>query len=57
MYWILDVRKRRLEVYSNPVNGAYTARTILGEADSAELVIAGQVVGRIPVADLLPRLP
>ena len=31
--------------------------TILGETDSADLVIAGQVVGQIAVANLLPRRP
>jgi Uma2 family endonuclease len=54
VYWIVNVRKRRLEVYENPVGGQYAAPRILGETDTVDLVIAGQVVGRIPVADLLP---
>ena len=54
-FWILDVRRRRLEVYSAPVEGAYPPPRILGETESVELVIDGVVVGRIAVADLLPR--
>ena len=54
VYWIVNVPKRRLEVYSNPTEGAYPAPTILAETESVELVIAGQVVGTIVVADLLP---
>lgn len=53
-YWILDLNLRRLEVYANPVAGAYPAPTILGETESVELVLDGQVLSRIAVADLLP---
>jgi Uma2 family endonuclease len=56
-YWIINVAARQLEVYSGPVAGAYPSPTILDESASVELVIDGQVVGRIPVADLLPRRP
>jgi Uma2 family endonuclease len=55
VYWIVNVPKRRLEVYANPAQGAYPPPTILDESASVELVIDGQVVGRIAVADLLPR--
>jgi hypothetical protein len=54
VYWIVNVADRQLEVYSNPAGGAYSAPTILGEAESVDLVIAGAVVGRIAVADRLP---
>jgi Uma2 family endonuclease len=54
-YWIVNVKGRQLEVYAHPTEGAYPAPTILGETESVELVIEGQVVGRIAVADLLPR--
>jgi Uma2 family endonuclease len=56
-YWIVNVPKRRLEVYAGPIGGRYPPPTILGETESVELVIAGQVAGRIAVADLLPRRP
>jgi Uma2 family endonuclease len=54
-YWIVNVADRQLEVYSNPVGGAYPAPTILGETESVELILDGQVVARIAVADLLPK--
>jgi Uma2 family endonuclease len=57
LYWIVNLVDRQLEVYANPIGGAYSAPTILGEMDTAELVIDGQVVARIAVADLLPRRP
>jgi Uma2 family endonuclease len=57
VYWILNVPGRRLEVYANPTNEAYPAPTILREGQSVDLVIAGQVVGQIPVANLLPTRP
>jgi Uma2 family endonuclease len=51
VYWLINIPDRQLEVY---MAGA-TAPVILGETDTVELVIAGPTVGRIPVADLLPR--
>ncbi len=54
VYWIVNIPKRRLVVYANPIGGQYPAPTILGETDSVDLVIASQVVGTIAVADLLP---
>jgi Uma2 family endonuclease len=54
VYWIVNASGRQLEVYSNPVGGQYPPPTILGETESVELIIAGAVVGRIAVADLLP---
>ena len=57
VYWIVDLVNRRLEVYAGPAGGAYPAPTILGESESVELVIDGRPLGRIAVADLLPRRP
>ena len=54
-YWIVNVPKRRLEVYSSPIGGAYPAPRVLGEGESVDLIIGGQIVGAIAVADLLPR--
>jgi Uma2 family endonuclease len=51
VYWLINIRDRQLEVYTP---GA-TAPVILAETDTVELVIGGQTVGRILVADLLPR--
>ena len=49
VYWLVNIPGRQLEVYAGG------ACTILGATESVELVIAGQVVGTIAVADLLPR--
>jgi Uma2 family endonuclease len=54
VYWIINLIDRQLEVYANPVGGVYPSPTILGERESVDLTIRGQVVGRIAVADLLP---
>ena len=57
VYWIVNVPRRRLEVYANPTAAGYPPPLILGESESVELTIGGQVLGRIPVADLLPPRP
>ena len=55
IYWIVNVAGRTLEVYANPIAGAFPAPTILTETESVELIIHGQPpVGQIAVADLLP---
>lgn len=51
VYWIVNIRDRQLEVYTA------AGRAVLGEADTADLIIDGQVVARIAVADLLPLPP
>jgi Uma2 family endonuclease len=55
VYWIVNLVDRQLEVYTSPTGGAYPAPTILGETQSVDLAIGGQVAGQIAVADLLPR--
>jgi Uma2 family endonuclease len=57
VYWIINLIDRQLEVYANPVGGAYPAPTILAETECVDLTIGGQVVGRIAVTDLLPSRP
>ena len=55
VYWIVNVVDRQLEVYANPTEGVYPDPTILAETATVDLILAGQVVAQIPVADLLPR--
>lgn len=50
-YWLLNVRDRQLEVYT----AGAMAPSVLGESDVAGLVLDGQPVARIAVADMLPR--
>ena len=54
VYWILDLAGRQLELYSDPARGTYPAPRIIAETESVDVVLDGQVVGRIAVADLLP---
>jgi Uma2 family endonuclease len=56
VYWIVNLDDRQLEVYANPIGGAYPAPTILGAAEAVDLIIDAQVVGTIAVAELLPRV-
>lgn len=59
VYWIVNVPRRRLEVYEGPgpqQGGGmrYPASRILRETDSVSLFVGGRAVGKIAVADLLP---
>ncbi|MGC8642396.1 MAG: Uma2 family endonuclease [Isosphaeraceae bacterium] len=49
IYWIVNIPDRQLEVYTS--SGAI----VLTEDQYVDLVIDGQVVGQIAVAELLPR--
>jgi Uma2 family endonuclease len=49
-YWLLDVVGRRLEVYTTDPSHP----EVIAEDGHADLVLDGQVVARIAVADLLP---
>jgi Uma2 family endonuclease len=51
IYWLVNVADRQLEVYRDDP----TTPTIIGEDGHVDLVLDGQVVARIAVADLLPR--
>ena len=55
VYWIINIPDRQLEVFSSPVNGVYSVHQILLETESVDLVIEGRILGRIGVAELLPR--
>jgi Uma2 family endonuclease len=50
VYWIVNLVDRQVEVYTAEL----AEPVILGEHDHAELVLAGQLAGRIAVAELLP---
>ena len=54
-YWIVNLADRCVEVHRDPAGGGeYRARAVVGADGSVELTIAGQSVGRLAVADLLP---
>jgi Uma2 family endonuclease len=61
VYWIVNIPDRQLEVYSSPTGprqdggeGGYLIIQVLLETESVDLIIAGRILGRIAVADLLP---
>lgn len=53
-YWIVSV-DRQVEVYANPVDGAYPPPLIVPETGMVDLIIAGRIVAQVPAADVLPR--
>ncbi|MGO8896900.1 MAG: Uma2 family endonuclease [Isosphaeraceae bacterium] len=54
-YWIVNLVHHQLEVYARPANGTYSSLTIPKKNELVDLIIDGQAVAQIAVADLLPR--
>lgn len=57
VYWILNIRDRQVEVYTQPRGGknpVYRTRTDHGPGESVPVVVAGRTIGSIPVNELLP---
>ena len=52
--WIVNVRGREVEVYTDPGPQGYRVSEIFAEGQSVPVVIDGQEVGRIAVEDILP---
>ena len=52
--WILDLRRRRIEVRDDPREGTYRRLTTYAEGDAVPVVVDGDEVGRLRVSDLLP---
>ena len=52
LYWLVNIQDRQLEVFTREAGSQ--APMILGESDAVDLVIAGRMVDRIAVAELLP---
>jgi Uma2 family endonuclease len=59
VYWIVNLRDGRVEVYTDPDRavGNYRNRVDYGPGEQASVSIDGQEVCRITVADLLPKRP
>jgi Uma2 family endonuclease len=60
VYWIINLRGKAVEVYSQPKAGrkpAYRQRQDYTGEDTVPVVIAGHEIARIPVRDLLPTPP
>ena len=58
IYWIINLSKRQVEVFRDPVGAgvqaAYQTSEIFGEDAAVPVLIAGLEVGRISVRDILP---
>jgi Uma2 family endonuclease len=57
VYWIVNLVDEKVEVYRNPKGGKkprYEERRDYSNDESVPLVIAGKLLGTIPVRDLLP---
>src|SRR4051794_27545808 len=56
VYWIANLRDRRIEVYTDPdpATGTYRSRVDYHSGQDLPVVIDGQEASRVAVADLLP---
>jgi Uma2 family endonuclease len=61
-YWIVNLVGRQVEIYLDPQSPgdaappSYAAPTILGAGDRVPFRLSGQLLGEIPIADILPPL-
>jgi Uma2 family endonuclease len=53
-YWLVNIPKRRIEVYRRPEGGRYAEQQVYGPDDEVPVVLDGREVGRIGVRDVLP---
>jgi Uma2 family endonuclease len=53
-YWILNLPERQLEVYRQPKGIVYEQKQIYKETDNLVFELAGQNLGTIAIASLLP---
>jgi Uma2 family endonuclease len=53
-YWIVNLRARAIEVYTEPLDGAYARRVDHDAASEVAVVVDGREVGRIRVDAILP---
>jgi Uma2 family endonuclease len=57
VYWIVNLVDRQVEVYTDPDPLGYCSTEVFREGQSIPVVIDGQPIGRIAVADILPSRP
>ncbi len=56
-YWVIDVKERRVEVYTDPRGGkapGYRTRAEYAPGAAVPVVAAGRTLGAVPAAELLP---
>ncbi|HUY91492.1 MAG TPA: Uma2 family endonuclease [Pirellulales bacterium] len=60
-YWIVNLAQRSIEVYREPApaaaggRAAYSVRHEFRDADAVPVCIAGQEIGKISVAEIIPK--
>lgn len=54
LYWIVNIPERRIEVYSDPIGSVYQTQTAYSENQTAPVVLDGQLIGSVPVKEILP---
>jgi Uma2 family endonuclease len=54
VYWIVNLRTRRIEEHTDPRDGAYQVRVERGEGETIAVTLDGAPLGRFAVRDLLP---
>ena len=57
VYWIVNLVKRRVEVYTDPGPEGYGSRRDDHAGETIPVVIDGQVLGQVAVNDILPPAP
>jgi Uma2 family endonuclease len=53
-YWLINLIKHRIEVYSEPKSGDYQQCAVYGPNESVPVNLDGRTIGSIPVSSLLP---
>jgi Uma2 family endonuclease len=54
VYWIVNLDRRVVEVFSLPMSRTYRSRLIFKEGHSVPVVIDGAQIGHVAVKDILP---
>ncbi len=54
LYWIINLKVMRIEVFSDPFDGVYRKFQTYGPDDQIPLILDGREVARLAVRDLLP---
>jgi Uma2 family endonuclease len=54
VYWNINLVDRRVEVYTDPTPAGYNSCQFFSAGEEVPVVVAGTVVGRIAVSDILP---
>ena len=57
VYWNVNLVHHQVEVYTDPGPGGYRSSQVFSEGQSVPVVIDGQPLGAIAVADILPSRP